>query len=268
MTQTISPMRARPLVWANGQAALWRKTGLMDVVEVPIVQSFDYGSFEDYWSSWSTGPTRIAQRLQAWPPEKHAEIERHVRAGYLAGLPDGPRSFAIIVRAVRGTVPASGWTRPLSSNQAEVAQARVPSAADDQVIVHGHAERLGGFDDIFGDGDVRLGRSRVARGVVVHQDQRRGLEFERPLDHFAGIDRCVIYRSALLLLMLDQYVLAVEEQDVKLLDLAMGDICRAVIDELVPGADHRTLLQFRPHQPECGLARRLERSNPGEAETG
>jgi len=108
MTQTISPMRARPLVWANGQAALWRKTGLMDVVEVPIVQSFDYGSFEDYWSSWSTGPTRIAQRLQALPPEKHAEIERHVRAGYLAGLPDGPRSFAIIVRAVRGTVPPSG----------------------------------------------------------------------------------------------------------------------------------------------------------------
>ena len=108
MTQTISPMRARPLVWSNGQAALWRKTGLMDVVEVPIVQSFDYGSFEDYWSSWSTGPTRIAQRLQALPPEKHAEIERHVRAGYLAGLPDGPRSFAIIVRAVRGTVPPSG----------------------------------------------------------------------------------------------------------------------------------------------------------------
>jgi len=82
--------------------------GTVDVVEVPIVQSFDYGSFEDYWSSWSTGPTRIAQRLQALPPEKHAEIERHVRAGYLAGLPDGPRSFAIIVRAVRGTVPASG----------------------------------------------------------------------------------------------------------------------------------------------------------------
>jgi len=82
-------MKARPLVWANGQAALWRKTGLMDVVEVPIVQSFDYGSFEDYWSSWSTGPTRIAQRLQALPREKHAEIERHVRAGYLAGLPDG-----------------------------------------------------------------------------------------------------------------------------------------------------------------------------------
>jgi len=98
-------MKARPLVWANGQAALWRKTGLADVVEVPIVLSFDYVDFEDYWSSYSTGPSRIAQRLQVLPSERRAEIERHVRAGYLAGLPDGPRSFAIIVRSVRGIVP-------------------------------------------------------------------------------------------------------------------------------------------------------------------
>lgn len=78
-------MKARPLVWANGQAALWRKTGFVDVIEVPIVLSFDYASFEDYWSSWSTGPTRIAQRLQELPIVLRAEIERHVCALYLAG---------------------------------------------------------------------------------------------------------------------------------------------------------------------------------------
>jgi SAM-dependent methyltransferase len=98
-------MKARPLVWANGQAQLWRRTGLVNVAEVPIVLSFDYCSFDDYWTSFSTGPTRIAQRLTALPAERRAEIERHVRAGYLAGLPDGPRSFAVIVRAVRGNVP-------------------------------------------------------------------------------------------------------------------------------------------------------------------
>jgi len=98
-------VKARPLVSANGRAALWRKTGLQDVVEVPIVLSFDYADFEDYWSSWSTGPTRIAQRLLLFPSKLCTEIERQVRAGYLAGMPDGLRSFAIIVRAVRGTVP-------------------------------------------------------------------------------------------------------------------------------------------------------------------
>jgi hypothetical protein len=38
----------------------------------------------------------------------------------------------------------------------EVAQAGVPAAADDQVVVHGHAERLGGPDDVLGDGNVCL----------------------------------------------------------------------------------------------------------------
>jgi hypothetical protein len=65
-------MKARPLVSANGQAALWRKTGLEEVVE--LVDRTD----------------QIAQRLQALPSELCAEIERHVRAGYLyrnAGRP-------------------------------------------------------------------------------------------------------------------------------------------------------------------------------------
>jgi hypothetical protein len=76
----------------------------VSVIEEPIVISFDYACFQDYWSSFSTGPTRIAQRLLALPLKRRAEIEGHVRNGYLAGLPDGSRSFAIIVRAVRGVV--------------------------------------------------------------------------------------------------------------------------------------------------------------------
>ena len=51
--------KARPIVRANGQAAIWRETGLGDVIEVPIVISFDYASFEDYWSSFSAAPSPI-----------------------------------------------------------------------------------------------------------------------------------------------------------------------------------------------------------------
>ena len=54
---------------------------------------------------FSTGPTRIAQHLATLSAGLRSEIEDHVRAGYLAGLPDGPRSFAVVLRAVRGTVP-------------------------------------------------------------------------------------------------------------------------------------------------------------------
>jgi SAM-dependent methyltransferase len=98
-------IKARPIVRANGQANLWRQVGLVNVAEVPIVLSFDYSDFVDYWSSFSTGPTRIAQQLNDVPSDLRREIEQHVRAGYLTGLPDGPRSFAVILRAVRGTVP-------------------------------------------------------------------------------------------------------------------------------------------------------------------
>jgi SAM-dependent methyltransferase len=98
-------IKTRPIVWANGQANLWRNTGLVDVIEVPIVLSFDYTDFQDYWSSFSAGPSRIAQGVTALPSELRAQVEKHVRDGYLAGRPDGGRSFAVIVRAVRGIVP-------------------------------------------------------------------------------------------------------------------------------------------------------------------
>jgi SAM-dependent methyltransferase len=98
-------IKARPIARADGQAQLWRKVGLLDVLEVPIVLSLDYTDFDDYWSSWTTGPTRIAQRLPELRPELRTHLEQHVRAAYLAESPDGPRSFAAIVRAVRGRVP-------------------------------------------------------------------------------------------------------------------------------------------------------------------
>jgi SAM-dependent methyltransferase len=98
-------IKSRPIVRAGDQANLWHQVGLVDVLEVPIVLSFDYTNFQDYWSSFSTGPTRIAQRLTALPPSRRTEIEQYVRAGYLAGLPDGARSFAVVIRAVRGRVP-------------------------------------------------------------------------------------------------------------------------------------------------------------------
>ena len=98
-------LKAHPLVRPNGQAELWRRIGLAEVVEVPIVISFDYSSFDDYWSNFTTGQGRLGSHLKGLPGDVRDSIQRHVRAGYLGGLSDGPRSFAIIVRAVRGLVP-------------------------------------------------------------------------------------------------------------------------------------------------------------------
>jgi SAM-dependent methyltransferase len=97
--------RARPLFWPNGMTRLWEGLGLTDVTEVPIVISFDFESFDDYWTSLCTGPNSMAQRMNVMPSERRDDIHRLVMSSYLASMDDGPRSFASIVRSVRGVVP-------------------------------------------------------------------------------------------------------------------------------------------------------------------
>jgi hypothetical protein len=49
----------------------------------------------------------------------------------------------------------------------------VPAPTDDEVIVHRYAERSGGLDDVVGYGNVRSGRGRIARRMIMYEDQRR-----------------------------------------------------------------------------------------------
>jgi hypothetical protein len=58
----IAPASGNPPHWVVLNRD-WYKTGLTEVVEAPIVLSFEYADFNDYWTSFSTGPSRIAQRL-------------------------------------------------------------------------------------------------------------------------------------------------------------------------------------------------------------
>lgn len=45
----------------------------------------------------------------------------------------------------------------------------MPVLADDDVVMHGNAERGGDLDDRLGHLDVGLGGRRIAGGVVVHE---------------------------------------------------------------------------------------------------
>ncbi|NOJ45994.1 class I SAM-dependent methyltransferase [Bradyrhizobium archetypum] len=104
---TLRSMRAgRQVFWPDGQAALWRKIGLTDVTEVPLVVDCEYSSFADYWATFTDGPGSVTGLLMALSDDARGSIEQHVRTGYLVGLPDGPRSFPMVFRVVRGLVPA------------------------------------------------------------------------------------------------------------------------------------------------------------------
>ena len=98
-------MLSHPLVWPQGQANMWRAVGFLDVVEVPLVIPLDYASFADYWATFESRQGRVGSYVMALAEEPLRELQRHVRAAYLAGMADGPRSFSVIIRAVRGVVP-------------------------------------------------------------------------------------------------------------------------------------------------------------------
>jgi len=100
-----SERAGRQVFWPNGQAALWRKMGLTNVTEVPVVVDCEYPSFADYWATFTGGQGVISGPLMALSNDERGAIEQHVRAGYLVGLPDGPRSFPMMFRVVRGVVP-------------------------------------------------------------------------------------------------------------------------------------------------------------------
>src|SRR6476620_10539840 len=73
--------KGRPLFWPNGQAGLWRKLGLTDVTEVPVVVDCEYASFADYWATFTSGQGRFSRTLMALSDEVRGAIEQHVRDG-------------------------------------------------------------------------------------------------------------------------------------------------------------------------------------------
>ena len=99
-------MLSHPLVWPGGQADLWREVGLTEVEEVPLVVSFDYASFDDFWAGYRTGQGRSARYVMSLDEAAREELREHVRAAYLAGRADGPRSLSVVIRAARGQVPS------------------------------------------------------------------------------------------------------------------------------------------------------------------
>jgi hypothetical protein len=93
----------------------------------------------------------------------------------------------------------------------------MPVLADNEMVVHGDAERARNLDDRLRHLNVGARRGGIAGGMVVHQDDRGSGKLERALDHLARIDRGVIDGADLLALVGDQVVALVEKQDAKLL---------------------------------------------------
>jgi SAM-dependent methyltransferase len=94
------------VVAPGGLARLFRAAGLADVEERALLIRMDHTGFADYWGPILRGEGPMGGYVAGLGEAERARLEGHLRAAYLAGAPDGPRSFAAVAWSCRGVVPA------------------------------------------------------------------------------------------------------------------------------------------------------------------
>jgi SAM-dependent methyltransferase len=95
-----------PLTAPNEMAALWCELGLLEVEQTRLPIRMEFACFDDYWTPFTKGEGPPGQLIASLSASTRATLTDHVRRAYLGDRPDGPRSFACVAWACRGTVPA------------------------------------------------------------------------------------------------------------------------------------------------------------------
>src|SRR3546814_15838569 len=78
------------------------------------------------------------------------------------------------------------------------------SRSDDDMIKYFHVERPANLIELAGDRDILIARARVAARMIVDENDRSGIEFERAPEDCPGIDRKLRKGSVLELLVTDR----------------------------------------------------------------
>jgi SAM-dependent methyltransferase len=94
-----------PLALPDGLPALWHDAGVAAVERGSITIRMEYADFADYWEPLLGGQGPVGAYVEGLPDERRRQIEDRVRAAFLSGAPDGPRSLTATAWAVRGVVP-------------------------------------------------------------------------------------------------------------------------------------------------------------------
>lgn len=84
--------------------AAFRAAGLAEVEESFVTIWMEFADFEDYWGPFIGGEGTLGRYAAGLPPEAAETLRGHLRTGFLAGRPDGPRAFACTALVCRGHV--------------------------------------------------------------------------------------------------------------------------------------------------------------------
>ena len=96
----------RPLCRPGELEAAWRAAGFEDVVQTTVMTRMEFSNFEDYWTPYLGKQAGGAAYVATLTEERREVLKEALRLAYLDGEPDGPRSYAPIAWAVKGTVPS------------------------------------------------------------------------------------------------------------------------------------------------------------------
>jgi SAM-dependent methyltransferase len=95
---------AGALALPDGLLRLFEQAGLERIERALLTIRMDYANFDDYWQPLLTGQGPVGTYAAALAPSLRSQIESLVRAAFLSGAADGPRSLTATAWAVRGRV--------------------------------------------------------------------------------------------------------------------------------------------------------------------
>lgn len=98
----------RPMTTGGEMTRLWNAAGLAEISESTCTIWMTFADFADYWGPIAGGEGTLGKYFTGLSEARRAALERHVRAAYEAGGPDGSRAFAATAFVCRGTVPGAG----------------------------------------------------------------------------------------------------------------------------------------------------------------
>ena len=88
--------------------ALWTEMGLAEVRSQSLAIDMTFSDFDDYWQPLLGAGQTFSKFYGALDAAAQARTYEAVRAAFLVGDDDGPRSFAARAFAVAGRVPGPG----------------------------------------------------------------------------------------------------------------------------------------------------------------
>ncbi len=108
MDAAAADIRARyfssPFTRPGELAAAWTELELRDVVQDYVTIRIDFDSFQDFWRPLLGRTDPMGSYIAGLAEEQRTALESQLRAAYLAGDHDGPRSFAATAWVCRGRV--------------------------------------------------------------------------------------------------------------------------------------------------------------------